>query len=82
MPDQYDPLETRAQRIGVKPKVLASRSKRSLASIRKSMEKLAQPYQDIDESVAGALDELLAAFDGFEQHINGTVEYLMEIPEE
>lgn len=81
MPDQYDSLETRAQRIGVKPKVLAARSKRSLASIRKNLEKLAEPYTDIDESVASALEVLLASFDEFENYINGTVEYLMEIPE-
>ncbi|MBO3274163.1 hypothetical protein [Pseudomonas schmalbachii] len=81
MARQFPMIESRAQAIGVKPKVLAARTKRSLKSIRTAMEKLAEPWTDIDGSVETAQDELLAALDRFEEHINGTVEWLTEAAE-
>jgi hypothetical protein len=69
---------TRAQQIGVKPKVLAARTLKALAHHRQRLTTLALPYADIDNSVEGALDDLLAAFDEFAGRINETIEWLNE----
>ena len=72
----FPETKTRAENIGIKPKVLAARTKRSLSSIREKIEKLSMPWMEIDNSVDGALDELIAAFDQFERCIQGSIDYL------
>lgn len=67
---------TRAQALGVKPKVLLARTKKSLAHHREALTKLALPFADIDNSVCGALAELIAAFDAFQAHVIETAEWL------
>lgn len=69
---------TRAQSLGVKPKVLLARIKKSLAYHREQLTKLALPFADIDNSVEGQLQELLAAFDHFQPHVIATAEWLNE----
>lgn len=69
---------TRAQDLGIKPKVLLARTKTSLAYQREALTQLALPYADVDNSVEGALQDLLAAFDAFEAHVIGTAEWLNE----
>lgn len=77
MPDMFP---TRAQNLGVKPKVLLARTQKSLAHYRASLSQFAAPYIDIDNSVQGALDDLLAAFDDFEHHVRDTVAWLNDQP--
>ncbi len=75
-------FESRAQKLGLvgarSPKQMAARSKRSIASIRSRIEALSAPYEDIDEGVRIELDELMAAFDQFEQKLNETVQWLLD----
>jgi hypothetical protein len=82
MSAQSTMFETRAQALGIKPKVLANQTRRTLASVRKQLTPLARPWIDIDNSIDGALDDLLRAFDKFEQSINDSIEYLNQVPEE
>ncbi len=63
---------------GLTPKILASRTKRSLKSMREKIEQLSAPWIDVDPMVDFALDDLLAAFDKFEAHVNDSVKYLQE----
>lgn len=69
-------FETRAQALHIKPKVLAARTRKSLASCRDQMTRLSAPWADIDNSVEGALQTLLSAFDDFSRQIDETVEWL------
>lgn len=69
---------TRAEQLHIKPKVLAARTRKALEHHRQRLTTLALPYADIDNSVEGALDDLLAAFDDFAARINDTVEWLNE----
>ena len=71
---------TRAQSLGIKPKVMLARTKKSLAHHREALTRLALPYADIDNSMEGALQELLAAFDAFEARVIGTANWLTEEP--
>lgn len=66
---------------GMTPKKLAAQTKRHTAQIKASIEKLAMPWADVDNSVEGAQAELLAAFEKFERHIDSAVEYLLESAE-
>lgn len=63
------------------PKQLAAQTKRQMAQIRANIEKLSEPWADVDNSVDGAKDQLMAAFEDFERHINGAVQYLLECAE-
>lgn len=67
---------TRAQAIGIKPKILLARTRKALAHHRYALAKLAEPYRDVDNSVEGALLELLAAFDIFQGYLITTAEWL------
>jgi hypothetical protein len=58
-------FETRAQRLGIKPRVLAARTQKLLAVCRAQIERLAGPWGDIDNSVDRAASDLLEAFDMF-----------------
>lgn len=69
-------FETRAQAIGVKPKVLAARTFKNIAFIRERLMKLTAPWADVDNSVENALQDLLGQFDAFEQTIRDSVEWL------
>ena len=72
---------TRAQRIGIKPKVLLARTHKALAHHRHALSLLAQPNMDVDNSVEGALQELLFSFDTFANHVVATGEWLNDHPE-
>lgn len=80
MPCRTQPtmFPTRAQDLGIKPKVLPARTRKSLAFHREALTKLALPYADIDNSVEGALQDLLTAFDSLEDHVTSTAEWLNE----
>ncbi len=72
---------TRAERAmagPMTPKKLAAVTRRSLNSARATLERLAIPWQDIDNSIQGSLDTLLDAFDQFEREILAAVEWLEE----
>lgn len=71
-------IETRAEAIGVKPKVLAARTKRSLKGIRERISQLAVPWEEINDGLRLEVEELLAHFDEFERSIDETVEWLNE----
>lgn len=71
---------TRAENVGVKPKVLLARTKKSLTFHKDGLTKLALPYADVDLSVEGAFQDLLAAFDTFEAHVVATAEWLNQEP--
>lgn len=63
---------------GVTPKVLRARTTKSVAELRKRIEQLSAPYEEVDNSVQGALHILMAAFDQFEERIKETQRYLDE----
>lgn len=69
---------TRAEQLNIKPRVLAARTKKSLASLRERIKELSAPWIEIDNSIDGAQDALLAAFDQFEKDIDGSIEWLGE----
>ena len=75
-------FERRAQTIlarGVTPKVLRGRTMKSVASIKERIDALSLPYVDVDNSVEGAKQVLMAAFGEFERHIMDTQKYLEEV---
>lgn len=72
---------TRAQMFGIRPRMMAERTKRQLAKLREKSASLAEPWFEFDGSVQTAADELAHAFDAFMAHLDGTVEYLNEQPE-
>ena len=72
---------TRAERAmagPMTPKKLAAVTRRSLNSARATLERLAIPWQDVDNSIQGSLDVLLEAFDQFEREVIAAVEWLEE----
>jgi hypothetical protein len=71
---------TRADNVGVKPKVLLARTRKQLAFHRKRLSELARPYAEIDNSVEGALTQLLSAFDDFQAHVIQTADWLNNEP--
>lgn len=74
-------LPTRAQvncAGNITPARLAARTKTAIAEIEKRIEALSLPYEDIDNSVMGAKDELAAAFEKFKLSILETQKYLEE----
>jgi hypothetical protein len=75
-----DLFPSRAQSLGVKPKVLLARTQKSLSHYRAALAEFAAPYIDIDNSVQGALEDLMAAFDDFERHVRETATWLNEQP--
>lgn len=75
-----DLFPSRAQSLGVKPKVLLARTQKSLGHYRAAITQFASPYIDIDNSVQGALDDLMCAFDDFERHVRESVAWLNDQP--
>lgn len=75
-----DLFPSRAQSLDVKPRVLLARTQNSLSHYRTALTEFAAPYVDIDNSVQGALDDLMAAFDAFDRHVRETVTWLNEQP--
>ena len=74
-------FESRAQTIlptGTTPKVLRARTAKAVAEIRKRIEQLSAPYAEVDNSVEGAVQTIMAAFDKFEDHIRDTQKFLEE----
>lgn len=72
---------TRASQIlahGMTPKKLAAKTRRKIAFIRQKISELSAPWQDIDNSMASAESDLMAAFDVFEARLNDSVKYLEE----
>jgi hypothetical protein len=63
---------------GITPKVLRARTTKSVAEIRKRIEQLSAPYEEVDNSIRGAVQVLTAAFDQFEERIKETQRYLDE----
>jgi len=64
---------------GTTAKVLCARTSKAITEIKSRIEKLATPYEEIDNSVTGAVSELMSAFEKFEQHIKDTQRYLEEV---
>ncbi|WP_409562665.1 hypothetical protein [Hyphomicrobium sp. MC8b] len=73
-------IPSRAETLGVKPKVILALTKKQLAFHRERLTSLAAPYADVDNSVHGALAELLHAFDEFEAHVTDTAAWLYREP--
>lgn len=71
-------FESRAQNLGVKPKVLIARTRRELDHLRSRIDALATPWAEIDNSIDGAKSELMVAFEKFEQHVKSAEQYLSE----
>lgn len=78
MADNLTP--SRAQMLNVKPKVLAARSLKTLASIRKQLPNLAAPWAEIDNTVCMRVDQLMEEFDSFERYVKSAIDYLNEVP--
>ena len=79
--DQTKMLATRAELIGVKPKVLASRIKRRLKTIRSQIEGIGGAFEDVDQTVLEGGRDLIEALDEYERTVNESVEWLNEVPE-
>jgi hypothetical protein len=77
---QLTMFETRAQAIGISPKTLAARTRRTLTSVRKQIEALAVPWAEIDNSVLTEAQMLLRAFDAFDRYITETIDWLNQQP--
>ena len=60
------------------PTRLAAQTRRSLNSARATLERLAVPWAEIDNSVEVSLATLLDAFEDFERDLKGSVEWLLE----
>ena len=71
----------RAQKTDKKPKVLLPPTHKAPAHHRHALSLLAQPNMDVDNSVEGALQELLFSFDTFANHVVATGEWLNDHPE-
>lgn len=71
-------FQSRAQAIGIKPKVLAGRTRRSLASAKAILEKLALPWADIDNTVEFNLASVLDEFDKFEASLDDSIKWLLD----
>lgn len=71
---------TRAELIGCKPKVLQARVKKRLASIRAQVAGLGVAFEDIDQSIVGEAEDMLARFDDFAAAVQHSVDWL-EQPE-
>jgi hypothetical protein len=80
--DQTKMLETRAELIGIKPKVLAARIKRRLKSIRSQVEGIGAAFEDIDNVVVEGGRDLIEALDEYEKTVNESVSWLNEVPED
>lgn len=79
--DQTKMLTTRAELIGIKPKVLAARVKRRLKSIRSQVEGIGAAFEDIDMTVVEGGRDLIEALDEYEKTVNESVLWLNEVPE-
>lgn len=77
--DQKKMMKTRAELIGCKPKVLASRIKRRLKTIRSQVEGIGAAFEDIDMTVVGEGESLIGALDEYERTVNHAVEWLEEV---
>lgn len=75
-------LQTRAELLDVKPKVLASRVIRRLQNIRAQIDGIGAAFEDIDQTVVSGGNELLAAFEEYEQTVKDSVEWLNQVPED
>lgn len=73
--------QTRAQEAGVSTKRLARKADRFAARVRAEGEKIAYEWAEVDNTVSGAVDELLAAVERFRTTIKEGIEYLNEVPE-
>lgn len=78
MNDEAEMFQSRAKAIGCSPRTLAARTRRTLKAARVMLEKMALPYDEIDNSVEANLKTLLLAFDEFEKSILETVVWLEE----
>jgi hypothetical protein len=76
MPRQIPLLRTREQALGISAARLQASTNRSLTSLRTQIESLFRPWAEIDNSVSGALDDLLEAFEKFENIVANSVEWL------
>lgn len=72
--------KTRADLIGCKPRVLQARVKKRLASIRAQVAGLGLAFEEIDQSIVGDAEDLLARFDEFATSVQHSVDWL-EQPE-
>lgn len=78
MQSQRKMLETRAELIGVKPKVLAARVKKRLENIKAQIDGIGAAFEDIDNSIVTEGRELLFHFETYENRVNEAVNWLNE----
>jgi hypothetical protein len=79
--DQKLMMQTRAELLDVKPKVLAARVRKRLATVRAQLAGIGAAFEDIDMTVVGAGEALMGHFDTFERTLQEAVTYLEEVPE-
>lgn len=73
---------TRGDFYGVKPKAMTSKAQRQLATIRKKLASMGDPWMDIDPTVETQLDAVLSAIDAFSKCLDDSREYLTEAIDE
>jgi hypothetical protein len=74
-------MQTREKLIGVSGKTLAARTMRTVASVRAQVSGIGAAFEDVDNSVVGAAEDLLRQLDEFERTVRDSVEWLKLPPE-
>lgn len=67
---------TREKLIGVSGKTLAARTMRTVNSMRAQCTGIGMAFEDVDMTVVSAGEQLMAAFEEFEQAVRESVEWL------
>lgn len=73
--------QTRAQAAGVSVARLRSQANKFAAVVRDKAGQIGHAWQDVDNTIPGATEELLAALERWEQEVKEGLEFISEVPE-
>ena len=79
--DQKKMMQTRAELLGVKPKVLVARVRKRMMTIRSQLEGIGAAFEDIDMTVVEAGKDLMDYFEEYEKTLDEAVENLEQVPD-
>jgi hypothetical protein len=69
---------SRATYLGLKPKPLVRKIKTKLAKMRRDIEDMAGAFEDVDQCLVNAGEELLGHFDEYQKELEDGLEYWAE----
>lgn len=75
-------LRTREKLLGVSGKTLAARTMRTVGSMRAQCVGIGMAFEDVDNTVTAAGEDLMAAFEAFETAVRDSCEWLKQSPDE